>query len=327
MAVPVINTTTSVIEGFQWQPLTYQPYATNNPIAWACPNLPAGLSLDAPTVYAATGVASTDVITATGNTFADGDRVVMPELTGGAGLTANVIYFVRDRSTHTFKLAATKGGAAINFTTDISAGTISKVPTGKISGSPEVSGTFNCGITATNADGTSAEVVLTIGVGAADAVLTNSGIQAEIDVQTRKFSLVKSEGDADVAKLFVKDGDSLVLWLKFKKNGQTLDLPITSLAIAIKEYEPEARVVLGSTWKKYGSGTGTYYGLYAAITSDELQSAFSSYEADKGTLFDGVSEIEWQETNPDSATFGPAVWRYTTQDFETRLARDMAQEA
>ena len=322
MAEPVINTTTSVIEGFQWQPLAYQPFASNNPTAWACPNLPAGLSLDSPTVYAATGVASTDVITATGNTFSDGDRVVMPELTGGAGLTANVIYFVRDRSGSTLKLAATKGGAAINFTTDISAATISKVPTGKISGSPEVSGTFVLGLTASNADGTSAEVVLTIGIGAAEAVLTNSGIQAEIDVQTRKFSLV---GGAE--KLFAKDGDSLVLWVKFKKDGQTLDLPITSLAIALKEYEPEARLILGNVWKKYGSGTGTYYGLYASITGDALQGAFSSNEQDEGTMFDGLSEIEWQETNPDTATFGPATWRYTTQDFKTLLARDMAQEA
>lgn len=321
MPAPVINTTTSVLEGFQWSPFVYQPYATNNPTAWACPNLPAGLSLDAPTVYAATGVASTDVITATGHPFVNGERVVMPELTGGSGLSANTIYFARDVATNTLKLAATKGGAAINFSSDISTATISKVPTGKISGSPEVAGTFNLGLSASNADGTSAEVVLTIGIGAADAVLTNSGIQGEIDVQTRKFTLLQGE------KLFAKEDDNLLLWLKFKKNGQVLDLPITSLAIALKQYEPEAKLVLGGTWKKFGSGVGTYYGLTAEISGEKLAAVFSDVENDNGTLFDALSEIEWQETNPDTPTFGPPTWRYTTKDFPTELARDMAQEA
>ena len=95
MSVPVINTTTSVLGYKQWEAWTYQPYATNSPTSWACPNLPAGLSIDTPVQYAATGVASTDVITATGNTFVNGSQVLLPSLTGGAGLVANTIYFVR----------------------------------------------------------------------------------------------------------------------------------------------------------------------------------------------------------------------------------------
>jgi hypothetical protein len=68
----------------------------------------------------ATGVASTDVITTSEAMFADGDKVVFTSLTGGTGLTAiESEYFVRDVSGATFKVAATLGGAAINFTTDI----------------------------------------------------------------------------------------------------------------------------------------------------------------------------------------------------------------
>lgn len=79
---------------------------------------------------AITGVASTDVITSTAHGFSDGQRIVIIEITGGAGLTAQsstvigVVYFIRDATSSTFKLAATLGGAAINFTTDISAGYI-----------------------------------------------------------------------------------------------------------------------------------------------------------------------------------------------------------
>lgn len=81
---------------------------------------------DAPSVTGVTGVATTDVITATGHGFANGDKVQFTALTGGAGLTTGTNYFVRDRTTNTFKLALTAGGGAIDFTTDITAGTISE---------------------------------------------------------------------------------------------------------------------------------------------------------------------------------------------------------
>jgi hypothetical protein len=71
-----------------------------------------------------TGVASTDVLTATAHGLLLDHPVVFAGLTGGAGLTAGTTYFARDITTNTFKVAATAGGAAVNFTTDMSAGTI-----------------------------------------------------------------------------------------------------------------------------------------------------------------------------------------------------------
>jgi hypothetical protein len=74
---------------------------------------------------AITGVAATDVISLTAHGYNDGDRVIFPALTGGSGLTAGTTeYFVRDATADTFKVSATVGGAAVNFTTDISAGTV-----------------------------------------------------------------------------------------------------------------------------------------------------------------------------------------------------------
>ena len=64
--------------------------------------------------------ASTDVITANAHGFNDGDPVVLEELRSGAslptGLTEGVVYYVRDKTTNTFKLAATVGGSAIDIT-------------------------------------------------------------------------------------------------------------------------------------------------------------------------------------------------------------------
>jgi len=71
-----------------------------------------------------TGDAGTDVITATGSAFANGQPVRFTALTGGSGLNTTTNYFVRDVSGDTFKLETSIGGGAINFTTNITAGTL-----------------------------------------------------------------------------------------------------------------------------------------------------------------------------------------------------------
>lgn len=78
-----------------------------------------------------TGVATTNVITtAAAHGFAVGDRVRFPTLTGGTGLTAATqIYFIIAGSltATTFKVSLTSGGAEVDFTSDITAGTVGKV--------------------------------------------------------------------------------------------------------------------------------------------------------------------------------------------------------
>lgn len=74
-----------------------------------------------------TGVAATDIITDTGHQFVNGDPVVFTALTGGAGLTVGTVYFVVNSVAGvSYQLSATSVGAAINFTTDITAGTVGR---------------------------------------------------------------------------------------------------------------------------------------------------------------------------------------------------------
>lgn len=76
---------------------------------------------------AITGTAATDIISDAGHTFVDNDPIVFHSLTGGAGLTAGTVYFVRASVAGvSYQVSATTGGAVINFTTDISAGTVGR---------------------------------------------------------------------------------------------------------------------------------------------------------------------------------------------------------
>lgn len=62
---------------------------------------------------------TTDVLTAPGHSLSDGQTVVLLAAAGSlpSGGTEGTLYFVRDTSGDTFKLAATSGGSAIDLTT------------------------------------------------------------------------------------------------------------------------------------------------------------------------------------------------------------------
>lgn len=80
--------------------------------------------------HAITGTASTDIISDASNTFANGDRVALLQITGGAGLTAlstsalSTVYYIINRDSSGYQLSLSLGGAAVNFTTNLTAGYI-----------------------------------------------------------------------------------------------------------------------------------------------------------------------------------------------------------
>jgi hypothetical protein len=79
------------------------------------------------TVTLATSAATDDIIdTAADHNMVAGQRVVFTALTGGTGLSTNVPYWVVATSlgARTFRVATTRGGTAIGFSADITAGTI-----------------------------------------------------------------------------------------------------------------------------------------------------------------------------------------------------------
>lgn len=76
-----------------------------------------------------TSAAADDIIdTTAAHGFAAGDRVKFTALTGGTGLSTDTIYYViaANLAAQTFQVSATEGGSAIDFSTNITAGTVVK---------------------------------------------------------------------------------------------------------------------------------------------------------------------------------------------------------
>lgn len=61
--------------------------------------------------------AAADTVTNTAHGLNDGDQVIFADIATTAGISVDTVYYVRDKTANTFKIAATLGGAAIDLTT------------------------------------------------------------------------------------------------------------------------------------------------------------------------------------------------------------------
>lgn len=85
---------------------THQYYVYNSSATLNCP------------LTATTIDATTDRITQTAHGYVDNTPIFITNLSGGAGLTNNTVYFVRNSTVNDYQVSATSGGAAINITTN-----------------------------------------------------------------------------------------------------------------------------------------------------------------------------------------------------------------
>jgi hypothetical protein len=114
MAVPVITTTTSILEFRAFETWTYQPYATNSPTSWNASGLPTGMSFDLATGEI-TGAATTPGvyeigIVATNGTGTSTPLVITCGITSGSSSTpANEIDVTIDLQTQLVSFGDSSG--------------------------------------------------------------------------------------------------------------------------------------------------------------------------------------------------------------------------
>jgi lysophospholipase L1-like esterase len=109
----ITGTTASLVDDGsvrgKWQRLSKVNAATGN--AYIYRNISPGTL-----ITGVAGVASTDVFTKTAHGLVDGDKLIFTVTV--TGITRGVVYYVRDATANTFKVAATLGGAAADVTAD-----------------------------------------------------------------------------------------------------------------------------------------------------------------------------------------------------------------
>jgi len=310
MSVAVINLTTSVLEYQQWQSWIFQPWATN-------------LASVTKVVSAITIVTSKSRAACTSHGLSAGQPFMFASLVNPVNVTALQVYYaVTIVDANTFTFAATPGGAEIATGTadsgTMTAGdtwTSSALPpgltlnpvTGAIGGAGITAGVYVVGLQVTNTNGTSAAVYITIGIAPA-AYSNHSGVDMTVDVGTGKVTLPDG--------LVIKEDDDLLFYITFVRNGNVIDLgTLTAMNLSLKEFAPDVTLLVGNTFNKTGSGSSTVYILYAKIESDALKASMTNYEADSGTMFDSLAELQWIEPNATSGPTGPSTLRRSSGIF------------
>jgi hypothetical protein len=193
-------------------------------------------------------------------------------------------------------------------------------------------------VTATNGDGTSDPQTFFVGIEASTGSGLSPGgadlgIDLSVDVLTRDVTLVTSQpaaaaptADSDNDYVFfAKYGDTVILNIRFYKDGVRIDPLLSSLKFDLKELEPDGALITGNAYAsapiKVGSGVTAVYQIAVEFTGDALGGALSNYEADAGTLFIALAEIEWKRAitfDGSSLTIVQA-----SQTFRVRVDRDL----
>lgn len=323
MSIPVIDPEASVLSYKQWDVWEHIFSATNAPTNWSYVSggIPTGMSFEPDTP--ATGLNSSDVITAAGHKFTEGMLVMLRDKTGGSGVSGATPYYIKNLSGDDFQLATSVGGTFVNLVSDISAVNIYRP--GQLVGAASIPGVYTLRLIATNGSGDSAEVKFTIGIEPAAPSLDSAAeFVWDLDLNTIT-RLVTSTTTADAAAPLIsaKENDDFMARIRLRKGGTYISLAATSFLFGVKELEPDPRVDVSDAFVQEGTGIDTSYLVHIKFDGNVLAGALDAYAADGGTFFDGLGEFEIQYSNPFA--IGGDTLTQSTANFKTRITRDLNQ--
>jgi len=203
--------------------------------------------------------------------------------------------------------------------------------TGTLSGACATAGVYNVGLQVSNANGSSAPIMLTIGIDPR-AFSAHSGVDLFIDTATGAVTATPPGTTAVTTTvpswLFsLKEGDDLLLFVHFVRDGTILDLgALTELTFGMKQFEPERTLVLSTDFGRTGAGDETIYIAYIHFESADFKAALSDYESDTGTSFIPLAEIAWKEPNATDPKIGPDVLQRRSATFNVFASRAIVPE-
>lgn len=170
--------------------------------------------------------------------------------------------------------------------------------TGRITGPATEQGVFNASVVATNGTGPSAPLVVAIGIFerlAAD----NGALAINIDSRTGVvYPHGASSWKTGSPTIYTTSGDTLVLDIGFTPDGgKTMQMvDPTALTVGLKDLEPEPLIALSDgQFETMGEWSSTRYRVLCDLSASTIKRALRNYEGERGTVFDALAEVEWQQ--------------------------------
>lgn len=196
--------------------------------------------------------------------------------------------------------------------------------TGRIHGPATEPGVYLAKLVATNADGASAPAIIPIGI-FERAWMADGAVPINIDVRTgRVYPHGFDTWQPGDPVLYCKSGDYLIADIGFTADGGKSLIPIgpSVLTVGLKEMDPDELLeVSDGGFETIGEWDQTRYRVLCFLEAAKLEAALSNYEADEGTAFAALCEIQWQQP----LNFAGSLRQITrsSQTFPLQLAREI----
>jgi len=184
---------------------------------------------------------------------------------------------------------------------------------GTLSGTCTVAGIYVFAIRASNADGSSDPLVLTVGIEAAARNQRSLAVEVDIDIVTRAVTAGSNHT--------VKFNDDLIYHVRFLNGGQRVEMPLLHLAWSLKRTPDGDVLAVSDEWQQVGFGADATYAVHVLLNNPSLLSELEDTEA---RLFAGTGEFEWLQSNPPPA-IGPDVLRGSSQAMPVTVVADHRQ--
>ena len=201
--------------------------------------------------------------------------------------------------------------------------------TGLIQGAPTIQGVYDVTLIASNASGPSAPLVVPVGVEAVPYE-TDASIEIDFDLDTGLVTRTRGSGGSKDAVIFGKRGDKFVVAVGLIKDGVLMDIPVVALCIGVKEFEPDPLIILNDgLFRRSGDYETTRYKVVVDLNNPSipggrpLPGALSDYEADSGTGFDGIGEIQLMYLYAPVEGMMMESFTRSSKNFTFRIERDL----
>jgi len=203
--------------------------------------------------------------------------------------------------------------------------------TGRVSGTPsrESEGSvFVAMVTANNASGPSAPLKLVFGIEHAK-VEPDGSLEAFLDLSTSGIGFRGHEKTDDLGRavVHVKRGDRFPLSVTFLKATEVIDLAVTNLAIVLKEFEPESRILLNpsSHLEKQGIEDTARWLTFLDFGDPAIATVLGNYEDDSDTAFPALAEVEVSYRVDRGSGLAPLAAVRTSATFVFMVHRDLVR--